>query len=344
MATIVDVAREAGVSVATVSRVMNNSVIVSAEKRELVYAAMKKVGYIPSERVKGKQKGEIKTILIFTAIFVHDFLASCSSQLFELGYEVLIHPMVGREGEWEEGKETLKRHLERNLTGVILYHLPVIHDREFVDLLNQTKVIQVGACCSLKENYVISTDNRRMVFEAVTHLLEQGRRRVALLMTKSLVNTWEYIDLRERGYMDALWQYNLPRDEKLKFDCGFSVKEAYIATRDQILTTSPRPDAIFCMNDMLATGCMAALFDAGVQIPEEIAVMGVDNGFSSPYLPVALSTIDQQETILGMDIVRFLDEIITGVITQGRTIYTPHRMIYRTSTEGKTAGRFFEYK
>ena len=69
MATIVDVAREAGVSVATVSRVMNNSVIVSAEKRELVYAAMKKVGYIPSERVKGKQKGEIKTILIFTAIF-----------------------------------------------------------------------------------------------------------------------------------------------------------------------------------------------------------------------------------------------------------------------------------
>ncbi len=340
MATIVDVAREAGVSVATVSRVMNNSVIVSAEKRELVAEAMKKVGYVPSERVRGKGKSESKTVLIFTAIFAHDFLVSCSNQFSELGYDVLLHPLVGREGDWQEGKETLRRLLDRNLSGVVLYHLPRIHDRELIELLNQTKVVQVGNCCSLNENYIISTDNRRMVFEAVTHMLEQGKRRVALLMTKSLVDSWEYIDLRERGYMDALWQYNLPRDEALKFDCGFSVEEAYMVTRDRILIASPRPDAIFCMNDMLATGCVAALFDAGIRVPEEIAVMGVDNTYASPYLPVALSTIDQQEGILGMDIVRFLDDIITGAITQGRTIYTPHRIIYRASTEGGQVGRF----
>ncbi len=329
MATIHDVAKQAGVSPATVSRVLNNGEIVSEETRNRVNQAIENLGYIPNHFSQNLRKQESKMLLVIIPDFKNPYIAAVLKGMDEaatsLGYQLLVTPTymkVDRE------RKILKLLSNKRVDGVI-FAAPVIDQEEMQRLSKNHPAVQ---CCEyipgLKVSHV-SINNFSAVYQVMSYFINKGHKRIALLSVENKnVSTLE----REAAYFKALEDFGLEVDNYLVRRGDDYTFENGIALTQELLITSNPPTAVIGLSDSLACGCMRALSEAGISVPDQVEIMGFDNIYIADMVNPPLSTVAQPMQAIGKTAVNILVSQILGK-NDFQEVFLDHEIILRKTTK-----------
>jgi LacI family transcriptional regulator, repressor for deo operon, udp, cdd, tsx, nupC, and nupG len=324
MATIEDVAALAGVSIATVSRVMNNSYIVSQDKREKVLAAAVTLHYQTSR--SPARQSESQLILVAGSAFIYDVISGIQDKARENGYDVAFH--YATNGKDKLSNTSLLTHGQ--IDGIILINYQS-DEQELVDLLKQIPIVQCGGSFIFAGGITVSINNERAVCDIVRHLANAGRRRIALIMPEFADFKPYYMIEREKGYRLALQELRLGYDPDLIFSCDLS-PESTEENIQRMLRMAERPDALICLNDSLGASFLIALRDHAVDVPGEIAVTGFDNDDLTEWLRPQMTSINQPRYEIGCECVRLLMAQMKDDNIIGRHVHLSHNLVIRDSS------------
>ncbi len=332
MVTLSDVAREANVSVATVSRAINNSLLVTEEKVERINAAIKKLGYEPPMRQKHNNITTNKVIVVVTAMLQPNLLDSIRDTAYELGYELAIsYTGEGKEG-YERAMSLLRILSPNNFSGIITIN-NLFRDKQVWNEFSHYPVVQIGEYVDISPCYVILTDDTLGASEMTQYLIDKGYKRIAFVTNKRFLekDNFRFARQREDGFRQTLIENNMEFDESFKIYVDYT-QEGGREAAQKIIAMKNRPDAVFCIGDIIAASCINELNRAGIRVPGEIAVAGYDNMEISEYCTPQLTTVAQSFVEIGAEAVRTLDMIVNGNLSTGRKIYVEHRILEREST------------
>jgi LacI family purine nucleotide synthesis repressor len=294
MVTIKDVAKEAGVAISTVSNVLNQVNIVSEETRKKVLEAVEKLKYVPNMNAKFLKSNKKNTIGLFLTSIQGDYyrmlMQAIHLQCRLNGY--LLNIYVSNENTSEEiysmimssgveGAIVLNERLHDEYIGRIAStDLPIVFiDREYSDDRMSSVIINNAEGATL----------------AMEYLINQGHRRIGYI--HGIYNFDD--DARYNAYVNAHKKYNIPVDDTITMRGYFEEAIAYSEMRVLLLKGIELPDAFFCANDEMAWGCIRALRDGGIRVPDQVSVIGFDDIMLSAYYSPSLTTVHSPVTELG---------------------------------------------
>jgi LacI family transcriptional regulator len=336
--SIFDVARLAGVSKSTVSRVLNQPDTVKPEVKEAVNKAIKKLDYTPSYFAQGIRTGRTKTIAMlvpdFSNVFYAELFRGVESVALKSGYMVII---CNTDRQIEEEYRYINKLVGRKIDGIIYNTYNI--NRENIDTLSsiteQTPIVFMDNVFKKgdKLSYVV-TEGCDSTCEAVTYLYRQNRRRIAYI---KMVPRISVIENRLRGYLKGLKNCGLPIEQELIYQPDVALMAETDHMRIGVMAgayfaslPSP-PDAIIAGFDILAIGCMRELKKLGVKIPGDMALIGFDNISLCELVEPALSTIAQPIAKLGVAAAQIIIDKLQGSTAQDKIIF-PGELILRQST------------
>ena len=328
-ATIRDVARQAGVSIATVSRVMRNSADVRPDTQERVRAAASELRYTPSQL--GRQLAERRHAangIVFPDLsgpYYAEVVLGYEAVAAELGRSVLILSTHGR-----EDPDSAVRAMAGRCDGLVILSRTV-SDEVVLDLAESGARIVLVARPPIDHDDSISidsvnTENHDAAVTLTRHLLETGARRIAFVGDPDAAPD---VDDRWRGVQDVVWDSLVRANVRLiGVEALRETVGAQVAADE--LTNGDLPDAYVCANDELALGLLGELRRAGVDVPGAVRVSGWDDVMAARY--AGLTTVRQPMRELGGAAARLLDELITGARTTPRHEVLPTELVIRAST------------
>ncbi|XBH21175.1 LacI family DNA-binding transcriptional regulator [Jonesiaceae bacterium BS-20] len=286
-ATLRQVADQAQVSTATVSRVLSGADPVAADKAERVRAAAALLNYEPNRFASGLRRNRTGNIGLILPGFTNDFFFQLIAQSVEVGreegYSVLV---TGSEDPEDEAQNLIKSQL---VDGILIV---AAHTSNQSAVLNESPVPIVGFDrAPFERNYpLVHVDNEHGGWEVTRYLLDTGARTVAHIAGPSEVLASAR---RQAGYERALLESGLSVDDRLIVTGDFTSEAGHAAAR-QLLQSSGKPvDAIFAANDLMAIGAMRAASELGMAIPEELVVVGFDGITSGNFTVPGLTTYVQ---------------------------------------------------
>ena len=278
MTSIHDLARETGVSTATVSRALRGLPRVSEDTRRRVVEAAVRLGYVPSPHAVGLASGgQTRTVAIVVLFVTRWFFATVISGaeqvLRERGYDVLLYNL---DDDQEARRRVLGTHLLTKRVDAMLIVGLGPTPQEVHWLSNQgMPVVTVGARVAQWPS--VRVDDELVARTAVEHLLELGHRRIAYVgMLNDASLSLATPRARARGYRDTLRDAGIEPDPDLELEGGFTL-EGGTSAGDRLLALSPRPTAVFCASDEMAFGVLRAARRKGLRVPEDLSVVGVDD-------------------------------------------------------------------
>lgn len=328
MATIQDVAKAAGVSVATVSRVLNDSSSVTPETREAVRAVIKKLNYQPNLLGRNLRRMETRMVLVLLPNVANPFYSRVVRGLEDVarknGYNIML---CNTDSDMDREHKYLEMLRNRLSDGVIFMETEL----KGSELLELSKSFPVVQCCEYREDIdvdYVAIDNFAAAYKAVSHLTSLGHKRIAMISTRnSFISTRE----REAGYARALADAGVAFDSELIIRGDYGFKSGIRAAKT-IANMEKRPTAVFAISDIVAIGAMKALKEAGLKIPEDIAVVGFDDiSFASMYDP-SLTTISQPKYDMGCEAMNMLIRKIKGELSHSMKLVLEHSLKIREST------------
>lgn len=305
--TIRDVALRAGVSIATVSRVLNRTAPVDERKRVLVETAAADLGYIPNpaaQSLLGRRTGGIGVLLPYVSgEFYSELLNGLDSTAKELGYFLLISTSHDRLEEWQAGARAMFGRVD----GLVVMSPILTPDRLEIRSDEPTVYVNTpGAPDGANGFFSIGFSNLEGTFEATRYLLEAGHRTIAHVRGPV---AHADADLREEGFRRAMAGH--PAEECPVVEGGYHQEEGFAAAR-VIAAMQPRPTAVVAANDYCAMGVISGLLDAGLHVPGDVSVIGFDGVPSGRYSHPTLSTVEVPVRRLGERAVRTLVDVIQG--------------------------------
>lgn len=272
--TIASVAKLAGVSIASVSRVLNRTGPVSPEVAERVRKAVAELGYRPNHVAKSLKARRTQQIAfavsdIGNPVYVA-MARAVQAEAKAQGYRVLL---LSTDADARDELEVLNSLGARYADGLIL--CPIRISPGHVRALERAAapVVVIGSLPPDVPVDNVAVDSHRGAVEAMEHLLGQGYTRIAFINGPSDTVPG---GSRLRGYQEALLNHGIRFDPSLVCTGDFQMSGGYRAA-EQLLALPQRPDAVFCANDLMALGCMRRLREAGLQIPHDVAVVGMDD-------------------------------------------------------------------
>jgi LacI family transcriptional regulator len=306
--TIRDVARRAGVSTSTVSRVLNDTCSVDESKRRKVLDAVEVLGYTPDPAARsllGKRTGAIGVLLPFVgAEFFSDFLTGLDEAAQASNHFLLISTSHRDVEEFRAAMQAM----EKRVDGMIVM-APELSGNARMVPRDGTPLVFVNTYVESESFNIINFDNFGGSFEITKHILESGHRNVAMITGPA-----EARDARERtrGYRAAMAESGVGDTTTLEYPGEYTLEAGYLATKSILKNAHPRPTAIICANDYCAMGSLRALNEAGVAIPHEMAVAGFDGTTSGQYTQPSLTTARVPMHAIGQRAVERLIELIDG--------------------------------
>lgn len=333
-----DIARDLGVSVVTVSKVLHNHSDIGAETRKRVLRRMKELNYRPNLAARALVTGRMSLIGLIVPDLTHPFFATVakglSSALRPHGYSLILS---SSEDDPALERKEVEQMLARRVDAVILASV-----RQDAGSFRSIEAQQTP-CILLDRRFTdvsanfVGIDDRLAASLATRHLIEMGCRNIAHI-GGSIVST--AVD-REAGYAATLAAHGLalPAGYVVSFPRGDDAgdRRGYDGMK-QLLRLDPRPDGVFCYNDPVALGAMKAILESGLRIPADIALVGCGNANYAELLRVPLSSIDQQSEILGKDAAKLaLSLLRRKAETAPRTMLVQPRLIVRESSR-RTVG------
>lgn len=327
-----DVATIAGVSIKTVSNVVNDYPFISVETRSKVQAVIDELGYRPNlsaRRLRNGRTGLIALSLPELTPYFAELAEHIAAAAEGSGLTVLIDRTGGERRHEQVSASGIRRDLTDgtiasplSMTGEDLERVPPGHP---IVLLGE-RLAHVGVDH-------VAIDSVAAAGTAIEHLVQLGRGRIAAIGTaRRPAGT---VALRQRGYREALRRVGLPEDRDLMGDVElFHRRDGYDAMRG-LLSRRPELDAVFCFNDLLAFGAMRALQESGRRVPEDVAVVGFDDIEECRYSNPPLTTIAPDKVALAEQAVRLLlermDESTTG---EPQEVFPNYALEIRASTAG----------
>jgi LacI family transcriptional regulator len=300
VARLKDIAQDLGLSVVTISKVLRNHPDIGDATRKRVLKRMKELNYQPNFAARSLITGRTWTIGLVVPDLLHPFFAQIakgiSLELRKKGYSLLISSSDEDPAlEQEEIAQLLARRVDAMLIAsaqltaesfrrIAEHKIPcILLDRQFPGF----------------ESNFVGVDDTAIGVLATTHLIEQGCRCIAHIRGPEVSTALGRLD----GYRQALASHRMTPQAGHIVSIGPSGdhtgdKAGYSATK-KLLAHKARPDGIFCFNDPVALGTMRAIFDAGLRVPEDIAVVGCGNLSYSDFLRVPLTSVDQNSKMIG---------------------------------------------
>lgn len=333
MPTIRDVAREAGVSIATVSYVLNDTGAVSEATRRRVLEAVQKLGYRPSVIARGLQARESRMIGYswqptppdqFNPI-LEKFIHSMAEAAARHGYHVLTFPETDDEiAAYQEMVESGR------VDGFILSNTN-LNDPRIRHLLDiGFPFVAFGRSNPEWDFAWVDVDGADGVWQAVNHLLELGHQRIACLAWPEASLTGQY---RLQGYRQAMTEAGLDVDPDWIMRVENDYYHAYYATQTLLaLPPARRPTAVVALTDLMAIGVMNAAADAGLQVGPDLAVVGFDDAPITGYLRPPLTSLRQPIAEVGERVVTMLIDLARGETPSPAQVLLKPRLIVRDST------------
>lgn len=328
-----DIARDLGVSVVTVSKVLRNHSDISAATRARVLKRMKELNYQPNLAARALVTGRTHSIGFVAPDLVHPFFAEVAKGLAHAvrsrGYGLLI---ASSEEDPELEQQALQQMVARRVDVLIVAS---VHGRpdSFRKLEEQkTPFILIDRQIpGLAANFV-GVDDEAVGRLATEHLIEQGCRRIAHIRGPEISTATRRLD----GYRQALTRHRMnSRNGYVVMSRSADAHAAaagYEAMRE-LLGLKPPPDGVFCFNDSIATGALRALVEAGLAVPADVAVVGCGNNNYADLLIVPLSSVDQASDQIGERAAKMaLSVIESKASTRPRTVVLQPSLVARASS------------
>lgn len=324
MVTIVDVANAAHVSVATVSRVLNGNYVVTEEKKKRVMAAIEEVGYQIPARMKANQiaANPKPLILAITSVLIDQIIVPLQKAGDSLGYNVIVsyyssHDQLG-------SLSTLLNTLESTLAGAILINA-ADNSPEFQKLFDNIPLVQIGEpIMEHNKNFVVFMDEVRAAQDATNYLLDNGKKKIAIL-TSNLSNLILCIrNRRLQGYYLALLDHNIPVDPSLVYYTDITLDGGYEAAQ-KAMAEHPDLDAILGYCDVLAQGALYAVRDAK-RSANEITIFSIDNSDVWSFAQQNIPYMDFHYDELTSAAIQLLNSVIYKETTLDQRIVIRHTL------------------
>jgi len=325
--TIYDIARLAGVTTATVSRVLNGKAGISAETREKVAGVVRRTRYFPSPAAAGLRSKATREIGILSPFFIGDFFLKIFESLHRRlkDYDLILYNAQTP----AHRREVIDRIVaEEKLCALIFASTPVLMEEE--DQISELRipVVMVEARHPLYSS--VDYDHQIGAFKAVTHLVELGHRDIAIVGWSPETRLYSPIGKeRLKGYRMALTMADIEVQDANIVSGELSSADAR-ARATQILTRRTPPTAIFATSDVQAAGVLMAARDLGLRVPEDLSVVGYDNLPVAEYL--SLTTMWQHHDLLARNAATLLLEELRGGVRTGERVVLQPELVVRSST------------
>jgi DNA-binding LacI/PurR family transcriptional regulator len=326
--TIQDVAKAAGVSVATVSRVLNKSNTVTGATRDAVLEAIRQLDYRPNLLGRNLRRTETKLVLALLPTIANPFYSRIVKGIEDVaqknGYSVML---CNTDSSADRERLYLGMLKNRLADGVILM-APEIGGEELTAVGSDFPVVQ---CCEYIEGAKVShvrIDNYSAAKKAAKHLVTLGHRKIGLISSR---NCFLSTVSREQGFRSVLEEAGCPLEENATAYGDYSFKSGHRAALS-LLSQKDTPTAIFAISDIMAIGVLRAAREKGLKVPEDLAVVGFDNiSFSSMCDPM-LTTVSQPKYDIGCTAMDLLLKTIQGELKEPVEIILENELIIREST------------
>ncbi|HWY47243.1 MAG TPA: LacI family DNA-binding transcriptional regulator [Bryobacteraceae bacterium] len=329
-----DIARDLGVSLMTVSKALRSHSDISEATKRRVLKRARELNYRPNWIARSLVTRRTYMVGLIIPDLMHSFFAEVAKGIarkFEpLGYQIVISN--SDENPDAELRE-IQALLDRSVDGIIIAAAQPNVRGELFKTLQARKIpyVVIDRLPAGFEGHFVGGRDEEIGMMATEHLIEQGCRRIAHLRGPANSTGTG----RLRGYRSALAKHQLNAPADYIVSGQHEDSTGYEGMR-KLLGVAPRPDGVFCYNDPVAAGALKAMLEAGLRVPNEIAVIGAGNVHYSDLLRVPLSTIDQSSTLIGETAADLLVECIEAKKpVPARRILIPPRLIARESSRRK---------
>ncbi|GFM31262.1 LacI family DNA-binding transcriptional regulator [Novosphingobium sp. PY1] len=337
MATIIDIARRAGVSVATVSRTFSHPDKVRSGTREKVRKAVAELDYSPNALARSLRQMRSGTVIVIVPSIQNTFFSGIvqgvENVAHDNGFRVLLGETQGRQERLDYYAAMVS---SRVADGLIL--LGSLLPGEVTERMKEGAGLPMPLvlACERFEDLTcphVAIDNEKGAYEATRHLIDQGCRRIATVSGPA-GNTLSQD--RVVGYRRALAEAELPFLPDYVLEGDFTVESGYSAMAD-LLLVEPRADGIFFENDEMAIGALRAIREAGLSVPGDFAIVGFDDIRFAEFVDPPLSTIRQPTVEIGEAAMELMMRTLRAEDAGATEIILDHQLIIRASSD-RSAG------
>lgn len=331
--TMYDLARKLNLSIATVSRALQDDPVVSKKTKNKILELASEMGYRSNHFARNLRQKQTNTIGIMVhelnSNFITSVLAGVEKITTEAGYDLIIaHSSESFEKEKANAKNLFHKRVDGLIASLAFDTTGLEHFQPFID--KGVPVMFFDRVEQGSNNTVVIIDNWKCGYQATKHLIDQGCKRIVHVTSSLKRNV--YLQ-RYKGYQDALYDNGIQFDEKLLILNDLSEK-AGVKSAKEILRMKPLPDGAFITNDFVAAVCMRTLKEHGINIPGDIAIVGFNNDAIGKLIEPTLTTINYPGMDMGEIAARNLINHLKGIsnMHHTNTIIVHSELIIRKSS------------
>jgi LacI family transcriptional regulator len=330
-ATLTDIADAIGVSVSTVSRVLNDKAAeyrISTETEELVLRMASKLNYRPNHLARGLRLKHTNTLGLLAPDISNPFFAHVIKRIQKVahdqGYSLIV---CNTDETLDLEREQVHLLYRKRVDGIIA--MPVgLDSTHFEELVEKdVPIVMLDRCFDDMAVNTVVVDNYRGAYDAVAHLVDMGHGRIAFV--QGLPGTYTNTE-RLRGYRDALHDHGVEVDESLIVGGDFRQENGFIETK-LLMNRADRPTAIFATSDLITLGALQTIADEGLSIPEDVSLLTFDDFDFAPFLRCPLTAVRQPKEMMGEMAVKLLIEDLRSGTQSAKRIVLKPKLIRRDS-------------
>lgn len=335
--TIYDIAEKLNITASSVSRALNNSNYVNENTKQLILKTAAELNYKRNTLASNLRKGHSKTIGIVVPRINQNFFSNVIAGIEEATYEKGYNLIICQSNESQEKEiKCVSTLINQQVDCIVISISADSHDHKHLKnvIEHGIQLIQFDRVIEELETLKVINDNEQASLEAVSHLIDQGYKRIALLEGPQNLDIFKQ---RKVGYLAALAQYKLPVIDELIIENAWTKELGAEATRKLLSLPNP-PDAIFAStSDFSALGVLEVATAMGFKVPDELGILGYANEAFTELTSPSITTIDQFSVFMGKTVadLYFKEMENKDTLTIPKTISIKPKLIIRSSTSRK---------
>lgn len=329
--TIYDVAREAGVSMATVSRVVNGNPNVKPSTRKKVLDAIERLGYRPNAVARGLASKRTTTVGVIIPDISNIFFSELARGIEDIATMYKYNIILSNSDQNKEKEiHLINTMLEKQVDGILFMGGEITQEHEDVFFKSPVPIV-LSATVDRKEQFPsVNIDYEQAAYDAVQSFIEQKHTKIAII-TGSLEDPVNG-QLKVEGYKRALSEANIPLREDYII-VGENTYDSGIEAVDTLVQLNDKPTAIFVTTDEMALGVIHGIQDKGYSVPNDVEVIGFDNTRLATMVRPRLTSVVQPMYDIGAVSMRLLTKYMNKEEVEEHVVILPHRIEYRDSTK-----------
>ena len=333
--TIYDIAKKLNINASSVSRALTNGMNVSEATRQLILKTAKELNYKQNSLASNLRKGQNQTIGVVVPRINQNFFADVIAGIEEVTYQEGYNLIICQSNEsYEREVKCINALINQHVSCIIIsISADFEDDQHLKNVMDQgIRLIQFDRVVDELDTFKVLNNNEQVSMEAVSHLIEQGYKRIALLEGPQNLNIFKQ---RKAGYLAALKKYGYPVLPELIKENAWT-KELGAEATLSLLNLPDRPDAIFAStSDFSALGVLEAATKMGLSVPDELGICGYSNEAFTEITSPSITTIDQYSMSMGKTIANlYFEEMLSGEVNVAPKIVSIEpKLIIRSSTQ-----------